>query len=101
MKRLNWYISAVVSGVVLACALLTFVFSAMNAEQFIELVRKMRMSQNAYYRQGRKQSDLITSKELEKEVDRALLDGISFPVEAQLDERPDDSEPGEQLGMFE
>lgn len=55
----------------------------MNAEHFIELVRKMREKQNAYYRQGRKQSDLIASKQLEKEVDRALLDGISFPVEGE------------------
>ena len=97
MKRINWYISAVVSGFVLACALVTFVFSVMNAEQFIELVRKMREKQNAYYRQGRKQSDLIASKELEKEVDRALLDGISFPVE----ERPDYTEPDTQIGLFE
>lgn len=52
----------------------------MIAEQFVELVRKMREKQNAYYRQGRKQSDLIASKQLEKEVDRALLDGVSFPA---------------------
>ena len=72
----------------------------MNAEQFIQLVRKMRERQNAYYRQGRKQSDLIASKELEKEVDRALLDGISMPVEGVLTERPDDGEEGVQIGMF-
>lgn len=55
----------------------------MQAEQFIELVKKMCEKQNAYYRQGRKQSDLIASKQLEKEVDRALLDGVSFPVEGE------------------
>lgn len=63
----------------------------MNAKQFIELVRKLRQMQNAYYRQGRKTSDLIASKELEKEVDRALLDGISFPVEEEAEPAPKQS----------
>lgn len=67
----------------------------MQAEQFIELVRKMREKQNAYYRQGRKQSDLIASKQLEKEVDRALLDGVSFPVEGVLE-----STEGAQIDLF-
>lgn len=52
----------------------------MDVMVFIEKVKKMRMHQNAYYRQGRKPSDLIASKQLEKEVDRGLLEGISFPV---------------------
>jgi hypothetical protein len=69
----------------------------MNAQQFIVLVRKMRERQNAYYRQGRKQSDLIASKELEKEVDRALLDGISMPVEGELESKDSDCE---QIGLF-
>lgn len=101
MDRMNWVISAVVSGLVLAYALLKFGFFAMNAEQFIELVRKMRMHQNAYYRNGRKQSDLIASKELEKEVDRALLEGISFPVEAHLDTTDGDALDGDQISLFE
>lgn len=78
INKLNWYISAVVSGFVLACALLTFVFNAMDVKQFIEKVKKMRQHQNAYWRQGRKTSDLIAAKELEKEVDRALAEGIVF-----------------------
>jgi len=69
----------------------------MNAEQFIQLVQKMRERKNAYYRQGRKQSDLIASKELEKEVDRALLDGISMPVEGVLKSTDPD---GEQISLF-
>lgn len=72
----------------------------MNAEQFIELVRKMRQAQNAYYRQGRKQSDLIASKQLEKEVDRALLDGISFPAETTLEEMDGHPDEGTQISLL-
>jgi len=69
----------------------------MTAEQFIQLVKKMRMHQNAYYKNGRKQSDLIASKQLEKEVDRALLDGVSMPVEGVLKSTDPD---GEQISLF-
>jgi len=70
----------------------------MDLQTFINTVRQMRKHQTDYFTKGRKQSDLIESKRLEKVVDQALKDGIAVPV---LEERPDDSEPGEQLGMFE
>lgn len=71
----------------------------MNATEFIEHVRAMRRHQTDYFK-GRKQSDLIAAKAEEKIVDRALAEGITVSV-ATLEDRPDDAEPGEQLGMFE
>lgn len=44
----------------------------MDIDDFIDLVRRMRQAQKAYFTQGRKHSDLIESKRLEKEVDQAL-----------------------------
>lgn len=40
-------------------------------EEFLELVRRLRAAQKAYFK-DRKQSDLIESKKLEKQVDQAL-----------------------------
>lgn len=74
----------------------------MDATVFIQLVINMRQSQNAYYRQGRKHSDLITSKALEKQVDQAILEGITFPIiglDLAGDVRPTD-EP-KQNPLFE
>lgn len=48
----------------------------MNIEQFIETVRQMRTAQKAYFKESRKQSDLIKSKQLEKLVDDALAAGF-------------------------
>lgn len=67
----------------------------MNAEQFIEKVRKMREHQIAYFAH-RLQMDLFAAKQLEKEVDRALAEGVeTMVVTSNLS-----SESG-QLGLFE
>ena len=44
----------------------------MDIDDFINLVRRMRQAQKDYFGKGRKQSDLIEAKKLEKEVDQAL-----------------------------
>lgn len=53
--------------------------------RFLVLVWKMRKHQKAYFTEGRKQSDLIESKRLETEVDKALKQHLEFsngePVE--------------------
>jgi hypothetical protein len=43
----------------------------MNLVEFVDLVRKMREAQKAYFK-GRQQSNLIASKMLEATVDKAL-----------------------------
>ena len=45
--------------------------TGMRYEQFLELVERMRRSENAYFK-DRNKSDLIRSKELEKEVDAVV-----------------------------
>jgi hypothetical protein len=70
----------------------------MDIQTFINTVRQMRKHQTDYFTKGRKQSDLIESKRLEKLVDRALVDGIAVPMSGDC---PDDAEPGQQFGMFE
>ena len=50
----------------------------MDASAFFNLVGKMRSHQIAWYRHHR-QSDLIEAKRLEKEVDRALAEGLDAP----------------------
>lgn len=55
----------------------------MDYKVFVFLVRQMRAAQNAYYRQGRKQSDLIEAKRLERLVDLALK-------AIENDQEPDD-----------
>ena len=47
----------------------------MNAQIFFNLVTRMRSHQIAWYRHH-KQSDLIEAKRLEKDVDRALAEGL-------------------------
>jgi hypothetical protein len=60
----------------------------MNAQAFVELVRTMRVSQIAWYRDHH-HSDLIEAKRLEKHVDLVLREGLDpeEPVEQvrQLD----------------
>ena len=58
----------------------------MNAADFIDLVRQTRSAQKAYYKQ-RSQSNLQTSINLERQVDRALDEGIEIPegMPKQLD----------------
>ena len=58
----------------------------MNKDEFIETVRQMRAAQKAYFKEGRKHSDLIASKRLEKLVDDALAAG--FPGEPEEKEQP-------------
>ena len=102
MKRISWIISVLTAlvGIVLAVIAFVLVFLSMKVETFINLVSTMRKHQKAYYR-DRKPSELIASKQFEKQVDQALKDGIAIPVEAVLDTRPEDAEPGEQIGLFE
>jgi hypothetical protein len=47
----------------------------MEAYEFVSKVREMRKVQKAYFK-NRLQSDLIQSKQLEKEVDQALEAGV-------------------------
>jgi hypothetical protein len=58
----------------------------MDKDTFIELVRELRRSQKAYFKNGRKQSDLIESKRLEKLVDEALAAGFERDQTAVPDE---------------
>ena len=44
----------------------------MDIDDFIALVRELRQAQRDYYGKGRKQSDLVRAKQLEKQVDAAL-----------------------------
>ena len=97
MKRLNWIISGLAALWAVIMFVLVFFLSAMNVEAFINLVQKMRKHQRDYYR-DRKMSDLLESKQLERQVDQALRDGISIPVEAVLDNREDGPD---QIGLFE
>lgn len=53
----------------------------MDAQTFFDLVGQMRTAQKKYFTQGRLQSDLIASKELEKQVDQVLKDGLDQPDE--------------------
>ena len=50
----------------------------MFVTEFVEKVREMRMAQNAYFKNGRKQSDLFQAKDLEKIVDKALAEGVTL-----------------------
>jgi hypothetical protein len=52
----------------------------MNLQAFVELVRAMRKSQIAWYRDHH-QSDLIEAKRLEKHVDLVLREGLDPAVE--------------------
>lgn len=58
----------------------------MRAEKFIELVAAMRTAQKDYFK-NRLQLELIKSKRLESEVDKALRDGVTMadqqPAEVQ------------------
>lgn len=49
----------------------------MDARKFVKLVGDMMTAQADYWK-NRTQSNLIYSKDLEKQVRRALLDGITF-----------------------
>ncbi len=49
----------------------------MFVTEFIEKVRMLRTTQKAYFK-NRLQRDLITSKQLEKEIDTALAEGVTI-----------------------
>ena len=67
----------------------------MDARAFVKLVSDMMATQADYWR-DRKQSDLIKSKDLEKQVRKALRDGISFPDPTPAQE----GEDVEQTSLF-
>lgn len=64
----------------------------MDIKDFIDLVAKMRVKQRRYYKE-QKPSILIEAKELEKQVDHALKEGIG--------ERPHPAAQDHQIGLFE
>lgn len=71
----------------------------MNAPEFVMKVREMRAAQKTYFK-TRLQGDLIKSKQLEAEVDKALKEGVVLYATATLEEM--DGEPAEgiqQLGF--
>lgn len=51
----------------------------MNIVEFVNVVRKMRSAQRAYFK-SRLQSDLVAAKQLEATVDKALADGMILRV---------------------
>jgi len=73
----------------------------MNARAFVKVVAEMMTAQADYWK-SRTQSALIKSKNLEKQVRRALAEGISFPDEIALtpDLQEEEGEP-KQAGLFE
>lgn len=44
----------------------------MKAQEFFELACKVRAAQNTYYKGGRMKGDLIRSKQLESQIDKAI-----------------------------
>ena len=74
----------------------------MKVKQFIEKVRSMRLHQDAWFSHHR-HNDLVTAKQLEREVDSALSKGIepdepTPALDFVADQRPND-EP-EQKPLF-
>jgi len=65
----------------------------MNVSKFLRTVRDMRDAQKKYFK-SRLRSDLIASKELEKQVDQALADGIVFDLDIEVlrNEEPEQGE---------
>lgn len=48
----------------------------MKLDQFVALVSQMRSAQIDYFEKGRLHRDLIRSKQLERQVDQALREGV-------------------------
>lgn len=67
----------------------------MNVSEFTRLVRDMHAAQKALFR-DRERADLIRSKELERQVDKALAEGIVFDLDI-VDARTQ----GSQLDLFD
>lgn len=70
----------------------------MNAQDFFELVGKMRAAQDIYY-SSRTHSNLISAKEMEKMVDRELARGLD-PVAVTTLEALAGNGKGVQLPMI-
>lgn len=68
----------------------------MNAAEFVLKVREMREAQKRYFTKGRLQGDLIRSKQLEGEVDKALREGVTVVETHTLE-----FEGAIQLGLLE
>ena len=69
--------------------------------KLLVLVWKMRKAQNAFYRNGRRQDDLIQAKQLERMVDQELSRALKFekgePVAMALpDETSEKQEPAQK-----
>lgn len=100
VKRFDFIMSILVS-ILAVIMIVKIFFFAMRARDFVTLVANMMRVQKAYFRNGRKYSDLIESRKLEQEVTQALKEGIDIPGEAVLDTIDGDGpDQGEQIGMF-
>ena len=71
----------------------------MNALEFVNKVRDMRAAQKAYFKK-RLQGDLITSKQMEAEVDKALKEGVTLYATATLESMDGEPAEGIQQGDF-
>ncbi|MBI5933288.1 MAG: hypothetical protein HY867_06235 [Chloroflexi bacterium] len=71
----------------------------MDAVQFVNKVREMRATQKAWFKDHLR-ADLIKSKQLEAEVDKALREGVTVYATATLDTMDGIPAEGEQIGMF-
>lgn len=56
----------------------------MNAIVFIEKVRELRTAQKSFFK-NRLKGDLVRSKQLEAEIDKALADGITVREFSEID----------------
>jgi hypothetical protein len=57
----------------------------MQFQEFMNAVKSMRKFQVAYFREGRKPSDLMEAKKFEALVDRGLTEGVSVLIDTQTD----------------
>ena len=55
----------------------------MKAQEFFELTGKVRAAQKKYFTGGRLHGDLVASKQLEAELDRALKAGLDVEPTAE------------------
>jgi hypothetical protein len=58
----------------------------MNYDAFVNAVREMRGYQKAYFKEGRKQSDLIEAKKWEKLVDEFLAGQEGEPAASETEQ---------------
>jgi hypothetical protein len=79
-------------------AIVFLVTMAMDLQDFLNAVRNMRKYQKAYFSEGRKQSDLVSAKNYERFVDKALAEGVTVPGEIVS---PETNVLEEQQNLFE